>query len=176
MKRNYNIIALLICVSIGLVTLSSLYTHSSKAAFAQSEMFIYPKEGQSDEQLEKDKFECYSWAKKQSGFDPMKVPQATAPPPKQEAKKGGALRGAAGGALLGAAIGEIADDDPGKGAAIGAGAGALFGGVRRQKQVKQQKQAEQQWAREQTAQYEQNRNSYNRAYTACLEARGYTVK
>jgi hypothetical protein len=143
---------------------------------AQSDMFIYPKQGQSDAQLEKDKYECYSWAKKQSNFDPMEIPKATAPPPKQEAKKGGAGRGALRGALLGAAIGEIANDDAGKGAAIGAGTGALFGGVRRQRQVQQQDQAEQQWAQEQTAQYAQKRNSYNRAYAACLEARGYTVR
>ena len=139
-------------------------------------MFIYPKEGQSDEQLEKDKYECYGWAKKQSGFDPMEVPRATAPPPRQERKRGGLLRGAAGGALLGAAIGEIADDDAGKGAAIGAGAGALFGGARRHGQVQEQEQAEQQWAQEQASQYSQKRNSYNRAHAACLEARGYTVK
>ena len=156
--------------------LVSLLLHVSIKAFAQSDMFIYPKEGQSNEQMEQDKYACYGWAKKQTGFDPMEVPKATAPPPQQERKKGGFLRGAAGGALLGAAIGEIADDDAGKGAAIGAGAGALFGGMRRQKQQQQQKQAEQQWAQEQSSQYAQRRNSYNRAHAACLEARGYTVK
>jgi hypothetical protein len=152
------------------------YFVTVSTVLAQSDMFIYPKEGQSDAQLEKDKYECYTWAKKQTGFDPMEVPRATSPPPKQEAKKGGALRGAVGGALLGAAIGEIASDDAGKGAAIGAGTGALFGGVRRQRQRQQQNEAEQQWAQEQTSQYAQKRNSYNRAYAACLEARGYTVK
>ncbi len=156
--------------------LAALLLQVSTEAFAQSEMFIYPKEGQSNEQMERDKYECYGWAKNQSGFDPMEVPTATAPPPKQQRKKGGMLRGAAGGALLGAAIGEIANDDAGKGAAIGAGAGALFGGMRRQKQQQQQQQAEQQWAQEQSSQYAQKRNSYNRAHAACLEARGYTVK
>ena len=148
----------------------------SNVSFAQSDMFIYPKEGQSDEQLEKDKYECYRWSKKQTGFDPMEAPRATAPPPKQERKKGGLLRGAAGGALLGAAVGEIANDDAGKGAAIGAGAGTLFGGARRNRQVKQQQDAEQQWAQDQASQYSQRRSQYNRAYSACLEARGYTVK
>ncbi len=145
-------------------------------ALAQSDMFIYPKGGQSNAQMEKDKYECYGWAKQQSGFDPMEVPRATAPPPQQEAKKGGLLRGAAGGALVGAAIGGIAGEDVGKGAAIGAAAGGLFGGARRHKQVKQQEASEQQWANEQAAQYSQRRNSYNRAFGACLEARDYTVK
>jgi uncharacterized protein YcfJ len=140
------------------------------------ELFIYPQKGQSNEQMEKDKYQCYIWAKKQSGFDPMEIPRATAPPPKQAPKRGGAFRGAAGGALAGAAIGEIADNDPGKGAAIGAATGALFGGMRRRGQMQQQQMAEQQWAEEQTAQYTQKRNSYNRAYAACLEGRDYTVK
>ena len=151
-----------------------LYVSFVSDAYAQ-EMFIYPEKGQSNEQMEKDKFECYTWAKNQSGFDPMEVPTATAPPPKKEAQKGGAVRGAAGGALVGAGIGAIAGD-AGKGAAIGAIGGGVFGGARRHEQKKQQEHAEQQWAQEQTAQYAQRRNSYNRAHAACLEGRGYTVK
>jgi len=56
------------------------------------DMFIYPNKGQSQKQLEKDKFDCYSWAKQQTGFDPMAQPTATAPPPAQEAKQGGVVR------------------------------------------------------------------------------------
>jgi len=142
--------------------------------FAQDPI-IYPNKGQSAEQQEKDKFECYTWAKGQTGFDPMQVPTATAPPPGQEAPKGGAVKGAAGGALAGVAIGAIAGD-AGKGAAIGAASGALFGGMRRHDQQRQQQQAEQQWAEQETANYANQRNNYNRAYGACLEGRGYTVK
>jgi hypothetical protein len=166
-KRHY-------CIAIMLVFfLASL--PAAYEAFAQSDMFIYPKEGQSNEQLERDKYECYGWSKKQTGFDPMEVPTATAPPPKKERKKGGALKGAAGGALLGAGIGAIAGDT-GKGAAIGAVSGGVFGGARRQNQKKQEAHAQQQWEQDQASQYSQRRNQYNRAYSACLEARGYTVK
>ena len=73
-------------------------------------------------------------------------------------------------------LGEIADDDAGKGAAAGAAAGALMGGMRRRDQMAQQKQKEQEWAQKEAANYEARRNEYNRAYTACLEAKGYTVK
>ncbi len=142
--------------------------------FAQ-EPIIYPNKGQSNEQQEKDKFECYTWAKGQTGFDPMQVPTATTPPPQQGAQQGGAVRGAAGGALVGVTAGAIAGD-AGKGAAIGAASGALIGGMRRRDQQRQQQQAEQQWAHEQTANYANQRNNYNRAYGACLEGRGYTVK
>ena len=88
------------------------------------ELVIYPAKGQSNEQTEKDKFECYSWAKGQTGFDPMVTPQATTPPPAQQTKSvaGGAAVGGVGGAALGAGIGAIAggSSGAGKGAAIGA--------------------------------------------------------
>ncbi|MBW2173377.1 MAG: hypothetical protein JRF64_01785 [Deltaproteobacteria bacterium] len=142
---------------------------------AAQELIIYPSKGQSQEQMEQDKFSCYSWAKQQTGFDPMEVPKATAPPPKQEAKKGGLLRGATRGAAVGVAAGAIAGD-AGKGAAIGAASGGLIGGMRRRDQAGRQQQAEQQWAQEQSAQYTHRRNEYNRAYAACLEGKGYTVK
>jgi len=71
------------------------------------ELMIYPAKGQSNDQMEKDKYECYTWAKGQTGFDPMKVPTASSPPPSQEKKSvggaavvGGAL-GAVGGAIIG---------------------------------------------------------------------------
>ena len=35
-----------------------------------SRLFVYPKNGQSAEQLDKDKYECHRWAASQSGFDP----------------------------------------------------------------------------------------------------------
>ena len=139
------------------------------------DQFIYPEKGQSSEQQEKDKFECYTWAKGQTGFDPMDVPTATTAPPPQEAQKGGVGRGAARGATVGLAAGAIGGD-AGKGAAIGAASGALIGGMRRRDQQRQQYQAEQQWAQQEAANYTNQRNNYNRAYEACLEGRGYTVK
>jgi len=144
------------------------------SVFAQ-EPFIYPDKGQSAEQQEKDKYECYSWAKGQTGFDPMQVPTATAPPPGQEAQQGGVVRGAGRGALTGLAVGAIAGD-AGKGAAIGAASGALIGGMRRNDQQRRQEQEQQQWAEQEAANYANQRNNYNRAYGACLGGRGYTVK
>jgi len=139
------------------------------------DLFIYPNKGQSKKQQDKDKYECYDWAKQQTGFDPMAQPTATAPPPAQEAKQGGVVRGAARGALVGVAVGAIAGD-AGKGAAIGAAGGGLFGGMKRKDQQRQQEQAEQQWAQQQAANYEQNRSKYNRAFSSCMDGRGYTVK
>jgi hypothetical protein len=140
---------------------------STGGALAQ-EPYVYPGKGQSQQQMEQDKMECYQWAKGQTGFDPMQAPQATAPPPQQ---KGGALRGAAGGAAMGAAIGAIAGD-AGKGAAIGAASGGIIGGARRRQSQREQDQ----YAQQQSAQYDQRRGEYNRAWGACMSGRGYTVQ
>lgn len=145
-----------------------------EVAFGQ-ELIIYPAKGQSKKQQEKDEYECYSWAKGQSGFDPMAPPRATAPPPAQEAPQGGLVRGGARGALAGLAIGAIAGD-AGEGAAIGAASGALIGGMRRRDQEAREEQKQEQWANQQAANYQQGRATYNRAYSACLDGRGYTVK
>ncbi len=143
--------------------------------FAQ-ELIIYPAKGQSNEQMEKDKFECYSWAKQQTGFDPMQVPTATAPPPPKQEKGGEMVKGAAAGAVVGGAVGGISSGKVGKGMAYGAGAGALLGGMSKASKRSQDEKAQKQWEQEQSAQYAQKRSSYNRAYGACLEGRGYTVK
>jgi hypothetical protein len=45
-------------------------TSTTQPAGAQSDLFIYPKNGQSEEQQSKDRYECHSWASTQSGFDP----------------------------------------------------------------------------------------------------------
>jgi len=133
------------------------------------ELMIYPADGQDKEQQGLDEFQCYGWAKEQSGFDPMAPPTATEAPPEQEAAKGGLVRGAAGGAAVGAII------DGGDGAAKGAAAGAVMGGMRRRGQQRDQAQKNANWEQQQVEQYAQQRNNYNRAYATCLQGRGYTV-
>jgi hypothetical protein len=36
------------------------------------EFYIYPKNGQTPEQQSADRYECYSWSKNQTGFDPTR--------------------------------------------------------------------------------------------------------
>ncbi len=78
---------------------------ASTEAPPTDDVFIYPKNGQSEDQQSKDRYECHSWASSQSGFDPTKA---------------------------------------------GGGVTAQEGGSKRA--------------------------DYNRAITACLEGRGYSVK
>jgi hypothetical protein len=37
-----------------------------------SDIYVYPKNGQSDEQTSNDRFECHKWAVAQTGFDPTR--------------------------------------------------------------------------------------------------------
>ncbi len=91
------------------------------------QLYIYPSQGQSQEQLNQDRYQFHTWAVQQTGFDPTRPQTAyTAPPPQQEAPQGGLLRGAGRGAAIGA-IGGAIGGDAGKGAAIGAAAGPTGG-------------------------------------------------
>jgi hypothetical protein len=162
------------------VTVLAFLTIAAGQALGQ-DLIIFPAKGQSQQQMERDKFDCYSWAKQYTGFDPMQTPAPAQPPPPQPppgAAAGGVVRGGAGGMALGAAIGGITGgwSGAGKGAAIGAVTGGIFGGLRSQARSYQSAQAQQQYAAQQSAQYWQKRDAYNRACSACLEAKGYTVK
>lgn len=135
-------------------------------AFAQQ--FVYPAKGQNAQQQKKDETECYSWAVKQSGFDPAKPPpqQAAQPPTTATGTTPGAgVRGAARGAI----VGEVVGGDAGAGAA--AGAAAARAQSRRQNaagaQQQQQAAAQQQQA---------GQAGFQKARAACLEGRGYSVK
>ena len=136
------------------------------AETAGAEVFAYPKKGQSQEQFQKDQFECHNWAQGQTGVNPSQPVVANAPPP----QSGGAVRGAARGAAVGAVGGAIGGD-AGKGAAVGAGVGATAG-IMRQNQANRQAAYAQQQAQ---AQQQSNVQRYEQAYAACLSGRGYQV-
>ncbi|MGB7971346.1 MAG: hypothetical protein WCF31_05185, partial [Candidatus Deferrimicrobiaceae bacterium] len=91
-EANRFVTGVVLCLSVFLIL--GVSSPLSGVAFGQ-ELIIYPNKGQSKKQQEKDQFECYTWAKGQTGFDPMAPPTATAPPPAKEAQVGGVGRGAA---------------------------------------------------------------------------------
>ena len=150
-------------------------------------VYVFPSKAQTATQQQNDEASCFNWAKTTSGFDPLAPPplpalksqqQAAQQPPPNPAE-GAPVRGAAGGAAAGAAIGAVAGN-AGKGAAIGATAGALSGIAARSQgaQAAQQQQARQAAAAELEAekQLAALRAGYNRAFSACLEGKGYTVR
>ena len=136
---------------------------------SQSEMFIFPKDGQSAEQQELDEFTCYKWAKNRTGVAPNQPAQATASSTSSR-RGGGVLGSAMGGAALGAIGGAIAGD-AGKGAAIGAAVGGGAGALRNRRNRIESEDRRQQAV----AQQQQSGQSFNRAYGVCLEAKGYKV-
>jgi hypothetical protein len=150
-------------------------TFFSSLTLTTAQPYIYPNQGQSLQQEQFDKGQCYSWAVQQSGVDPANPQVGMAPPPGMQAPQGGMFRGAAGGAAMGA-IGGAIGGDAGEGAAIGAGVGALFGGLRRAGERREEEQMQQSYAMQQQSAMSQGRSNYERAFSACMAGRGYTVR
>lgn len=157
MKRLYILAAVVALLGAG--ELSSMFG-----------VYVYPARGQSESQQADDESVCYKSAKAKTGIDPANLPAATPAPAGN--RQGGAVRGAAGGAAGGAAIGAIAGN-AGQGAAIGAVTGAIVGRGRQTAA----NNAEQHYAQA-SAQNQRSAqmNNFRRAFTACLESKGYTVK
>ncbi|HEU5415248.1 MAG TPA: glycine zipper family protein [Candidatus Angelobacter sp.] len=141
----------------------------SKSPSSRIGLFVNPKNNQTPEQQANDEKTCYATAQQQTGIDPS----APSAPPAEAAKtQGGGAKGAARGAAGGAAIGGITGD-AGTGAAVGATAGAVRG---RRQQKKANKQAEQQAAQQSQAQQKQQLDTFRRAFSSCIDAKGYSVK
>lgn len=153
----------------------------SNAGTAVTQVYFYPKTGQTPEQLERDRYECHNWAVKQAGFDPslptlppeQRVTVVAVPQPGHDTVALGWT-----GAILGAIL---AGPRHGLGGAIvGATAGVIAGSASdaaRQDLATQQAteiNAKQNQAR--NAQLEEKALEYHRAMSACLEGRGYSVQ
>ena len=151
----------------------------------QAAPVIYPAKGQSVSQTDHDKLACFEWSKSQSGFDPMQAIATPAPAAVQGTPSnsgggsnptGSMARGAAGGA----AVAELTHGDAGKGAAVGVLGAAMSDHMKQQQQqqAKQQQAAQQQQQQraQQQAVNTQQRATFERAFGACMEGRGYVVK
>jgi Glycine zipper len=162
-------------IAIAIAALPVLFLTGSSRA---QDIYAYPAKGQSQSQQDRDRYECHSWAVKQTGFDPSRAQAAASdthavanqPPPPQ----GHVVKGAARGAALGAVGGAITGN-AGTGAAAGAAMGGLAGGMRRRDQRLQQNQQQQAATQSAANSQQSQRNAYHRAMAACLTGRGYTV-
>jgi len=134
-------------------------------------LYVFPSKNQDQKTQDADEIACYKWAKEQTGVDPINPPEVKAAEVDRSVD-GTAVRGAARGAAAGAAIGAIAGD-AGEGAAIGAVVGGLRG--RRAKVVgdEMEQQANNQAA---AAKQKELMDSFKKAFSACMEGKGYTVK
>ena len=165
MKQIYISIGILFCLPLAVQGQNNSTFGSSLG------VFIFPGEDQTQEQQDTDEAACYAWARHQTGYDPMNPTQVQVEQVDKSAD-GSVLGGAAGGAAAGAAIGAIAGD-AGEGAAIGAILGALGGAGRRQQRMASEQQYNQAQAEAQARAMKQN---FIKGFSACMEAKGYTVK
>jgi hypothetical protein len=150
------------------------------APLPDTRVYVYPTAGQSDAQLDRDRYECHVWAVHQSGFDPSvaqaapheRVEVVAMPPPGTDT-----VAGAATGAIIGASVSR--PREAGGGALIGAVAGALLGAVsdsaRAQQAADTQRRIDARYD-QQNYGLDQLAGDYRRALSACLQGRAYTVK
>jgi len=166
------------------ITLLSLVAINTSAK--PGDVYVYPADGQSLEQTERDRYECYVWGSKETGFDPSARMKKTANvvrvPVARNEKKGAAITGTIIGAIAGAAIGSH-DRRAGTGAIIGAATGTAIGAAVEQSgrdqavaDAEDEARAQsEELAREQQEIAERSAD-YKRAFSACLEGRGYVVR
>ena len=138
-------------------------------------MYFYPERGQTEALQDRDRYECYRLAVRDSGVDPGMTPVTTAlPPPPPPARRDGAevVAGAATGAVIGAAV--SSPRHAGANAVIGAIFGAAIGAASQEARAQSVDAA-------QARQYEAMErarmplDNFRRAMSACMASRGYRV-
>jgi hypothetical protein len=163
------------CVSAalaGCVTLPPPQYEPVPARSIAQPVYFYPERRQDEARQDRDRYECYRWAVRESGVDPGMTPVRSAPvPPPRAAVRDGAevVAGAATGAIVGAAV--SSPHHAGEGAVIGAIFGSLLGAAAQESRVQA---AEYAYARRQS--YAQvPLDNFRRAMGACMSGRGYRV-
>jgi hypothetical protein len=145
-----------------------------------TQVYFYPKVGQTTEQQSRDHYECYNWAMEKTGFDPsqssippeQRVRVVPMPPPGHDTAVLAIT-----GAVLGALI--AGPRHAAGGALIGAAGGAIAGAASDSSRQQTARQLEETYSnrdRALDAQYEGRALNFRRAMSACLEGRGYTVQ
>jgi hypothetical protein len=174
-------------VFVGLLAVC-LYSESAVAedTLAQSVgLFVYPGEDQSAEQQSRDDSECFSWAKGQTGYDPVNPPQ-TQVAEADSGPDGSRARGAVRGGLAGAAVDEYREDRIGGGNQVNErygddhnarDAGAVIGAARGGSRSRRDRRQDQEEAGQQAAAASgEELDGFKKAFGACLTGRDYSVQ
>jgi hypothetical protein len=131
-------------------------------------LYVYPQKQQSATQQLTDEQQCYGSAKTQTGFDPNAATTAAKTPKSDSSHDHAAAKGALRGATISRAVG----GDTGQGAARG----AILGSARAKRKEKEQAEQAEKQANAKKTQQQQKQDDFKRAMSACLDARGYSVK
>ena len=144
--------------------------------------YAFPQKGQTQEQQAQDESGCAQWAKGQTGLDPavlqyqQQQAMATQQQAAQQASNPRVARKLGRAALTGAALGGInnnMDDGAGKGATMGVTLGASRALAQRQDN---KVQSTVNGANAQSQQAQADTQTYVRAYCACMEGKGYSIR
>ncbi len=152
------------------------------SAAAMSDPIVFPRDGQSNEQQRNDEVSCSSWAKGNTGVDPSYIraklemtneaiiSQSHANQPQGIGKR------VFGAAAMGAALGGVdkgVKNKVGK-RALQVGMLGTAKAVQEKKQYQKQQQMNQKLGQKQ--QLENQYDKYTRAFSVCLDAKGYSVR
>jgi hypothetical protein len=151
------------------------YRIDAPAPPALAPMYFYPERGQAEGLQDRDRYECYRLAVRDSGVDPGMTPvsRAWVPPPPPVRRDGAeVVHGAATGAVLGAMVSSPRQAGPN--ALIGAVFGALLGAVSQESRAQAAEAAQARHAQDQ-ARAQLPLDNFRRAMSACVQSRGYTV-
>lgn len=152
------------------------YDAPPQAPVGSAPMYFYPERGQPEGAQDRDRYECYRLAVRDSGVDPGMTPFVTqrmpGPPPAAYRDGGEVVAGAATGALLGAAVSR--PRYAGENAIIGAIFGGVLGAISQESRAQA---AEAAYARRADAasRAQVPYDNFRRAMGACMQARGYRV-
>lgn len=138
-------------------------------------MYFYPERQQPEAQQDRDRYECYRLAVRDSGVDPGMTPVTrpwTPPPPPVRRDGADVVGGAVTGAVVGAAVSR--PRHAGENAVIGAVFGALLGAIAQESRAQAIESAQ---ARRAAADERAREplDNFRRAIGACMRSRGYTV-
>lgn len=131
-------------------------------------LYVYPQKQQTATQQLTDEQQCYNSAKTQTGFDPNAPTTGAQTPKPSSGNDHAAAKGAAKGAAISGAVG----GDPGEAAARG----AILGSARAKHKAKEQSEQANKKADATKTEQQQKQDDFKRAMSACLDARGYSVR
>jgi hypothetical protein len=175
--KSFAVIVVLVCVAsacAGAQATQAAQPASVTASLNKSlGVYVFPAKSQTPEQQSVDEQACYSWAVQQSGVDPLNMTPTQAQPV-DKSPDGSVVKGAAVGAVGGAIVGGIVHPYHHHGGAAAAGAmvGAMAGAASKSKKDAQKEQQAKQAA---AATDKAKIDSFKKAYTACLQGKGYSV-
>ena len=144
--------------------------------------YAFPQKGQTQEKQKQDESGCAQWAKDQTGLNPavlqyqQQQAMASQQQAAQEASNPRVARRLGRAALTGAALGGInnnMDDGAGKGAVMGV---TLAASRARAQNKEQQAQSTVNAADAQAQNVQADTQQYVRAYCACMEGKGYSIR